>query len=115
MAIAKNGINGNFSGKAAKVVGYELYGQQIIRSIPRERSTKPTEKELINREKFKTSQLWLQPLIDFVRIGFQNYKPTFQGFVAAKSYNSKHALKSDNGINFYIDPSLALVSYGNMD
>lgn len=115
MAIVKNGINGNFSGKTAKVVGYELFGQQIMRGMPRKRTSKPTEKELINRAKFKASQTWLQPIIDFLRVGFQNYQPTFQGFVANKSYNAKHALKTDDDINFYINPADALVSYGTMD
>ena len=115
MAVIKKGILGGFKGKSGTVVGYELNGQSIIRGLPQERSTKPTEKELINREKFKVSQIWLKPLVDFLRVGFQGYQPTYQGFVAAKSYNYKHALKTDDGENFYMDPSQVLVSYGTLE
>ncbi|MNL13348.1 hypothetical protein D3C87_1342520 [compost metagenome] len=34
MAILKAGINGPFSGKVGSVVGYELNGQTVIRSLP---------------------------------------------------------------------------------
>ena len=115
MAIIRQGIHGGFSGKVAKVVGLQLNGQDVMRGLPRERTSEPTEAEMLNREKFKASQLWLQPIIDFLRIGFQDHAPTFQGFVAAKSYNSKHALKTDDGKNFYIDPNLALVSFGTLE
>lgn len=112
MAINRNGINGHFSGKIGNVVGYDFMGQQVIRTIPKKRTSPPTPKELLNRQKFAASQYWLEPLTDFLRIGFKDYRPTFQGFVAAKSYNQKNALvyKQDEG--FSIDPALALVSFG---
>ncbi|TCC96987.1 DUF6266 family protein [Pedobacter hiemivivus] len=114
MAIIKKGILGGFKGKSGTVIGYHLKGQDLMRGIPRERSTPPTKKELVNRAKFATSQIWLQPLIEFLRVGFQGYAETYEGFVAAKSYNSKHALKGENP-DFYIDPKLALLSFGDMD
>ncbi|TCC90434.1 hypothetical protein EZ428_14260 [Pedobacter frigiditerrae] len=111
MAIIKNGIHGGFSGKIGKVVGYESKGQAIMRTQG-VRTTPPTPKELMNRQKFAVSQKWLSPLTDFLRIGFKDYQPTYEGFVAAKSYNHKNALKSDGNNNFFIDPALVLVSYG---
>jgi hypothetical protein len=114
MAIIKNGILGGFKGKAGTVVGYQLYGQDIMRGLANERSKPFTENELTNQQTFKDLQLWLKPLTVFLRVGFQNYAPTFQGFVAAKSYNSQHALvKDDAGV--HIDPSLALVSFGDQE
>lgn len=112
MAVARNGINGNFRGKVGSVVGVELNGQQVLRGIPRKRTSLPTEKELLNRLKFAVSQKWLEPLTDFLRIGFKGYQPTYQGFVAAKSYNQKNALESDGNGGFLINPELALVSWG---
>ncbi|RZK59541.1 MAG: hypothetical protein EOO91_04870 [Pedobacter sp.] len=112
MARIKNGIHGAFSGKIGKVVGYVSKGQGIMRTQG-ERTTPPTPKELLNRKKFATSQKWLSPLTDFLRIGFKDYQPTYEGFVAAKSYNHRNALLCDEENNYYIDPALALVSYGN--
>ena len=114
MAISKNGINGSFSGKAGSIIGYKLNGQDIIRGLPRSRTKEPTEKEQANRDKFAQLQAWLKPLLGYLRIGFKNYAPTFQGFVAAKSYNSKHAFRQNEDGSFFIDPSLALVSFGSI-
>jgi hypothetical protein len=111
MATIKNGIHGAFSGKVGKVVGYVSKGKGVMRTQG-ERTTAPTEKELLNREKFATSQKWLKPLTDFLRVGFQDYQPTYEGFVAAKSYNQKHALQTTEDNKFFIDPALALVSFG---
>ncbi|MDR6786104.1 hypothetical protein ABIE26_004426 [Pedobacter africanus] len=84
-----------------------------MRGIPKLRTSAPSEKELINREKFAYVQAWLQPLTDFLRVGFQDYNPNFQGFVAAKSYNSKNAVIGFSPY-FQIDPTLTVVSYGDM-
>lgn len=112
MATIKNGIHGAFSGKVGKIVGYVRKGQAIIRTQG-ERTTPPTQKELLNREKFAISQKWLSPLIDFLRIGFKDYQPTYEGFLAAKSYNQKNAMNCDENDKFFIDPTLALLSFGN--
>lgn len=111
MATIKNGVNGGFKGKVGTVVGYKLKGQDVIRTVG-ERTTDPTPKELLNREKFAITQKWLAPLTDFLRVGFQDYAPTYEGFVAAKSYNHKHALQCNEDNKFFINPELALVSFG---
>lgn len=114
MAIIKNGILGGFSGKVGTVVGYELNGQDVIRGKAGERKAPPTKGELRNQRTFSVTQFWLQPITNFLRVGFKDYQKTFSGFSAAKSYLSRNALKfNDEGA--YVDPSLALVSYGNMD
>lgn len=114
MATIKDGIHGAFSGKVGKIVGYVRKGQAIIRTQG-ERTTPPTQKELLNREKFAISQKWLSPLIDFLRIGFKDYQTTYEGFLAAKSYNQKNAMNCDENNKFFIDPALALVSFGNQE
>lgn len=113
MAIIKNGILGGFKGKAGTVVGYYANGKDLMRGMPRLRTSGPTLKELANREKFAYVQAWLQPLLEFLRVGFQDYAPDFQGFVAAKSYNSKNAVIGSSPY-FQINPALALVSFGDM-
>jgi hypothetical protein len=114
MAIIKNGILGNFSGKAGTVVGYQLYDQGVMRGNGKARTVPFTPAELKNQDKFATPQRWLQPITEFLRVGFKGYAKRFEGFNAAKSYLSKNAVRSnENG--FYIDPALALVSYGDMD
>lgn len=114
MAIIKNGILGGFNGKSATVVGYRLRGQDCMRGVPKERSVPTTDKELKNQSKFKVTQPFLQALTPFLRVGFKDYDPKFEGFNAAKSYNSKNAVK-EGASGFYVDPALVLVSFGDMD
>lgn len=114
MAIIRNGILGGFKGKVASVVGYNLKGQDIMRGVADPRSVPSTENELKNQNKFAVTQPWLQALTPFLRVGFKDYDPKFEGFNAAKSYNNKNAVK-EGASGFYVDPALALVSYGDMD
>ncbi|MGF1923161.1 MAG: DUF6266 family protein [Bacteroidia bacterium] len=95
-------------------MGYRLNGQDIIKGLPKKRTKKPTEGELVNRKKFAQMQAWLQPLLPLLKIGFKGYAPTFQGFVVAKSYNSKHAFVNHEDGTTSIDPALALVSFGSL-
>ncbi len=114
MAVIKNGILGGFSGTAGAVNGYHLMGQEIMRGPRRDRVSKVTPKELLNRNKFAVSQVWLQPLTGLLRIGFQHYKAKCHGFVAAKSFISKNAIVSDDA-GFHVDPALACVSHGPLN
>jgi hypothetical protein len=114
MAVYRNGPNSGLSGKFGSVIGYRLNGQDIIKGWPKKRQSKPSVKELANREKFALLQVWLQPILHFLRIGFKNYAPTFQGFVAAKSYNSKHAMYQNEAGNWFVEPASVLVSYGTL-
>lgn len=113
MARLLEGILGGFSGKVGTVVGFARGGKPFMKGLPKPRKGKPTAKELANRKKFAVSQWWLQPVTEFVRIGFKNYSETAHGFNSAKSYLSKNALAGEKP-NFYIDPALALVSWGNL-
>ena len=54
MAIIKNGILGNFSGKAGTVVGYQLYDQGVMRGNAKARKVLFTPAELKNQDKFTT-------------------------------------------------------------
>jgi len=114
MAVLKNGANGGFSGKVGSIVGYGLNGQDVIRGLPKKRTKKAGKTEQLNRNKFALTQRWLQPLLAVLRIGFKNYAPTYQGFVAAKSYTSKNALKENEDGSTYVDPAMVLLSFGTL-
>ena len=113
MAVIKKGILGGFKGKAATVNGYQLMGQDIMRGNPRERSSKESAKEIFNRWKFKSSQSWLQPITEVLRIGFEGYKPFCHGFNGAKSFINCNALLGLPPFN-YVDPALACISHGKL-
>jgi hypothetical protein len=114
MARYKDGINGAFIGKVGSVVGYQRKGVSYMRSLPKVKKHRAvSEKEQANRERFAAAQAWLQPLTGYVRLGYKNYSPRCEGFVAAKSYLMKHAM-SGSFPDFVFDPSLMLVSFGNL-
>lgn len=110
----KDGINGPFIGKVGSVVGYQRNGVSYMRSLPEVRKHRVvSEKEQANRERFAAAQAWLKPLRAYVRLGYKNYSPRCEGFVAAKSYLLKHAMIGSYP-DLLIDPSLMLVSFGNL-
>ncbi len=112
MAIIKNGILGGFKGKAGAVVGYELYGQDCMRGLPRLRS-KFSEKERLNTSKFGLVQDTLSMILDFVQVGFKDYYTKTGGIRGAISYNRKHAVREDEN-GFYIDPNDFVVAGGDL-
>ncbi|WP_439479270.1 DUF6266 family protein [Chryseobacterium aquaticum] len=62
MARITKGILGGFSGKVGTIVGANWRGQDIIRSIPKPSSRPPSEKQLLQQNKFKLVISFLQPL-----------------------------------------------------
>ena len=62
MAQITKGILGGFSGTVGTVVGANFRGKDIIRSRPKRSSRKPSEKQLLQQEKFKLAIAFLQPL-----------------------------------------------------
>jgi len=112
MARIKNGYLGGFSGKLGTGVGYKLYGEDHVRSLPK-RHAKFTENEVINMAKFKLVQDCLEPLKDFIKVGFKDYGTKTGGYRSAVSYTRKVALVSDDA-GFYIDPALLKVTGGDL-
>jgi hypothetical protein len=113
MAKFNQGINGPFQGKVGTVIGASWKGIPYMRSLPKKRTSDPTPGELLNRKKWALSQRWLQPVQEFVRIGFKGYSPKSEGFVAAKSYLLKNALVVA-GENIMIDPARVKLSWGDL-
>lgn len=108
-----NGPNGPFIGKAGSYIGYVVNGVGYIKGNYKPRTKPPTEDEAFNREKFAVAQRYLTPFKLHVRAGFKGYNPRFQGFVAAKSYLMKNALKVVDR-EIIIDPSLIKISSGTL-
>lgn len=112
MAENKDGILGPLKGKIGPIVGSSWRGIPYIKTKP-VRKKPPTEKELENRHIFAFTQDWLQPIRDFLKLGFKNYSQTNYGVNAAKSFMYKYALTKD-GMNSKIDPSNMQISYGDL-
>jgi len=109
MAKYRQGINGVFVGKVGTVVGCVWKGIPYMRAKGRPRTSEPSEKEETNRNKFKIAHAWLQPLLNFLRVGFAGYTATSEGYNAAKSYNLKNAVLQGE-----VMPELVKVSYGDL-
>lgn len=107
------GITGPFQGKVGRVIGASWKGIPYMRALPRKRTSPPTAGELANRKKWALSQQWLQPVQDFVRIGFKGYSPRSEGFIAAKSYLLKNAIVV-KGEKVAIDPARVKLSWGDL-
>jgi hypothetical protein len=113
MARLNNSIYGPISGKLGPAIGATWKGQPYLRSRPRKRGKKRGVREKQNQTKFSQTHYWLQPLLDYVRIGFNGYSSTVQGFNAAKSFCLKHAFTGEPGQQ-KIDPSRVQLSYGDL-
>lgn len=117
MAILKHGINGPFSGKVGNIVGYQLNGQNVIRSLSSYTKRKPTELTLINRGRMKAVSQFLRPIKNIIAFGYKHVAPagsrvgTFQ---AAQSHTFKHAIAYGEGNIPYVNPENVLVFRGNL-
>jgi len=112
MAKMKKGLHGPISGKIGGIVGSSWRGIDYLKSKPK-RTKPPTDGELGNRFIFAYTQLWLQPIKDFLKVGFKDDNHTVYGVNAAKSYLYKNALTKD-GFNSIIHPHLMKVSVGTL-
>ncbi len=108
-----NGINGPIVGKVGSVVGSSRNGKPYMKGPYKKRTTNVSDKELGNRGKFKEAQLWMKPLLEFVREGYSRYKMTSGAFVAAKAYLQHNAFE---GVapDIRINPALMKVSVGEL-
>jgi hypothetical protein len=113
MAQFEMGILGQFSGKVGSIIGSTWKGKPYIKRANPTRTEKISDKEKGNRVKFTKAQLWLKPIIKFVRVGFKGYTPTWEGFVAAKSHLMKNAMEG-TGAAAIINPAKVKVSFGDL-
>ncbi len=114
MAILTDGPNGGFTGKAGSVVGYNRMGKWVIRGLPKtSRKNKiGTESQKASRSLFTKMQLFLSPIVPFIRVGFnmEGRSRQITAHNAAKSYNMLNAFTQDGEIDY----AKILVSYGKL-
>lgn len=116
MAINYGGINGSFSGKVGSIVGYNLNGQQVMRSVGRR--TRPfTVLELLNQAKMKAVSEFLAPIKPFIKFGYQREAPPGSrvgAFQLAQSYVRKNAIDLDEEDKPFVNPAKVLISRGTL-
>jgi len=114
MATFNNGINGGFTGKVGSAIGYQLNGKWVMKGLPKVslKNKKGTTKQNACRSGFTKMQHFLNPLIAFIRVGF-NLESKLRQMTAhnvAKSYNMLHAQDS----NGEIDCTKVRLTYGDL-
>src|SRR5690554_186799 len=113
MAIINQGILGGVSGKIGDVIGGTWKGIDYLRIKPSSVANPRTEGQLDQRSKFATVLRFLQPMTDFLRVGFKLYAIRMTQFNAAMSYNLFNGV-SGTYPNYTIDYPNTLVSRGNL-
>ncbi|MDP4264016.1 MAG: DUF6266 family protein [Bacteroidota bacterium] len=108
-----NGINGPVTGRVGTIIGSSRNGVAYVKGPYKKRTKRISKKEKANRDRFAMAQLWLQPVLEFVRQGFRGYSERSEGFVAAKSWLLKNSFEEDEtGIR--VNPALVKVSFGDL-
>ena len=113
MGKISQGVLGGFSGKVGNVVRGTWKGIDYMRIKPANVSNPRTEGQVDQRSKFSTVLRFLQPMTDFLRVGFKLYANKMTQFNAAMSYNLNNAITGAYP-NFTIDYANALVTRGNL-
>ncbi|WP_439474483.1 DUF6266 family protein [Algoriphagus formosus] len=113
MGKINQGILGGVSGQVGNVIGGTWKGIDYLRIKPSSVANPRTEGQVDQRSKFSTVLRFLQPMTDFLRVGFKLYANRMTQFNAAMSYNLNNAVTGAYP-NFMIDYASALVTRGNL-
>lgn len=113
MGTIKKGILGGVSGKIGNVVGGSWKGIDYLRVLPASVSNANTPAQITQRSKFAVVMNFLQPLTEYLRIGFKGQAVKQTAFNAAMSYNFHNALTGEFP-DIAIDYEKAAVSAGNL-
>lgn len=98
MAILKGGPNGPFSGKVGSVIGSNWRDVDYIKGLPRHRRNKPSEAQIIQRQRFPIISTFLYQVQDALNKGWHKQKKTRTSVINdAVSYNSRYALQPGSG------------------
>ena len=114
MAKIGKGILGGLSGKVGNVVGARWKTIDYIRSKPLSVKNPRTEKQVNQRTKFNIALKFLQPSLEFIKIGYKNYTNKRSQFNSAMSYILNNAITGTSPLDFAIDYPLALLSRGSL-
>lgn len=109
-----NGITGPFVGKVGTVVGSSRHGKPYVKAKPAKNKKKTSRKKRTpNRSKFSAVHYWLQPLLNFVKQGYKEFRTSSGEFNAAKSYVMKNAVEG-TAPAWSINPALVKLSTGDL-
>lgn len=111
MGKINQGILGGFSGKVGNVIGGNWKGIDYMRVKPASVANPKSEGQVDQRSKFSTALRFLQPLNEFLKVGYKNYAVKMTQFNSAMSYTLKNAMIGTYP-NFTVDYANALVSRG---
>ena len=95
MGKIKQGLLGPVAGKVGNVVGATWRGIDYLRIMPANVNDPQTPAQMSQRTKFLLVLRFLQPLLDFLKIGFRGYAKGMSAFNAAMSYNLKNAVTGE--------------------
>ncbi|MFN3555792.1 MAG: DUF6266 family protein [Bacteroidales bacterium] len=113
MGKIRSGILGPVAGKVGNVVGGSWRGIDYLRIMPASVSNPRSPGQLNQRGRFVLILRFLQPLLDFLKIGFRAWAVKMSAFNAAMSYNLRHAVTGEFP-DFNILFEQVLVSRGSL-
>jgi hypothetical protein len=113
MGKLSSGILGPVSGKVGNVVGGSWRGIDYLRAMPASVSNPRSPAQLNQRARFLLMLRFLQPMLDFIKIGFKAYARKMSAYNAAMSHNLRNAI-TGTFPDFEINYSDVLVSRGNL-
>jgi len=113
MAKLPLGILGPVAGKVGNVVGGSWKGVDYLRSMPASVTNPRTKPQLNQRSRFVLMLRFLQPMLDFIKIGYKAYAKKMSTYNAAMSYNLRNAVTGEfPDVSILYDQ--VLVSRGNL-
>lgn len=117
MAIVKQSVYGTISGKLGGIVGYELNGQNILRSAPSYTKRPPSPSEAMNRAKMAAASHFLKPIKRIIAFGYKNLAPKGSRvgpFQTAQSHVLKEAVDLGENNIPYVNPEKVMVFRGDL-
>ncbi|WP_457611561.1 DUF6266 family protein [Lutibacter sp.] len=113
MGKINQGILGGLSGKVGNIIGGSWKGIDYIRIKPSSVANPRTEGQVNQRNKFTATLEFLQPNIEFIRVGYKDYAIKMTAFNAAMSEILGNAI-TGTAPDFTVDYPNVLVSKGNL-
>lgn len=113
MGKISQGVLGGFSGKVGNIIGGTWKGIDYMRIKPSNVANPRTQGQVDQRTKFSKVLNLLQPMTEFLRVGYKLYAIKMTQFNSAMSYHLNNAVIGAYP-DFSIDYSKVLVSKGGL-
>jgi hypothetical protein len=111
----------DLSGKIGETIFYEVNGEKLARKAPGKKSEKqkkknpPTELQLFHQQRMSLASGFLYPIQEVLEFSYQHFrKGTKKGIHQATSNLMTKALYFSEQEELLVDPSLVLISQGNL-